>query len=116
MYGQTNANDAQGVATLENRVSALETGVSSLTKYEAIAVGTTASSINDALGKAWDGISPAHTVIGTFKFQGDWMFMGYKYTGEQYGMMFAMRYDGVQRLMTVTGGTKSFKFINTTDA
>lgn len=94
----------------------METGVSSLTKYEAITIGTEASSINEAVGKAWDGISAAHAVIGTFNYQGDWMFMGYKYIGEQYGMMFAMRYDGVQRLMTVVGGTKSFKLINTTNA
>ena len=40
------------------------------------------------------------------------MFMAYKYTGSQYGMMIAFNYSGaIRQLMYVVNGTKTAKTI-----
>ena len=54
----------------------------------------TATSRSDAIGKAWDAITVYDkTVVGKYTYQGVWLFLAYKYTGSQYGMMIAITYN-----------------------
>lgn len=59
-----------------------------------VSLGTiTASSNMDAVIAAFNALQVTeHTCIGTFNRSGMWMFMAYKYTGGQYGMMIAVQY------------------------
>ena len=76
-----------------------------------------ASSINDAVGRAFDAIQITNkTVVGHFGYAGEWMFVAFKYSNGAYGCMIAFRYDGVERLMYDVGGTKTYKILSTTNA
>lgn len=119
MYGQTNANDAQGVATLEDRVSAVEADVSALesgkTPYQNIGQISGVASVSGAMKKAWESIvEPYTTVVGRFDYGGIWSFIGCRYEGNQNGMLLAFRYDGVTRLMSVFNGTTTYYNVSMT--
>ena len=60
-----------------------------------------------SIQQAWDAI-PVYdrTVIGRFFSSGAWMFIAYKYSGSEYGMMLAGRYNGLLQYMYVVSGTK----------
>ena len=115
MYGQTNANDAQGVATLENSVSALETEVLATVKYADGSSPSGVASASGAMGKVWDNLAITDTTVaGSFEYGGMWLFTAFRYRSGQNGMMFAVRFDGVTRIMSVMNGTKSFYDVNKT--
>lgn len=70
----------------------------------------TASSITEAIGKAWDSLTIySKPVIVFFGWYGQIMAMMYKYPDSQYGMAFAMRYISTDiYTMSVNGGVKSY--------
>jgi hypothetical protein len=69
----------------------------------------TGSGITDAIGAAWDAIATYDkTVVGKFTYQGQWMYIAYKYTGSQYGVMIAVKYNSAPYLMRVTSGAKTY--------
>ncbi len=70
----------------------------------------TGSTITDAIGAAWDAITTYDkTVVGKFVYQGQWMYMAYKYSGSpQYGMMIAVKYNSTPYLMRVASGAKTY--------
>ena len=61
---------------------------------------------------AWDAI-PIYdkTVIGQFFRGGQYMFMAYKYSGSQYGMMICYRYSGTLDCLQVANGVKTWRNI-----
>lgn len=113
MYGQTNGQD--GGALLENRVSALETEAYATVKYADGGSPSGVTSASGAMGKVWDNLTIVDaTVAGAFEYGGVWLFTAFKYLNGQYGMMFAVRFDGIARIMAVMNGTKSFYDVNKT--
>jgi hypothetical protein len=88
--------------------SQVDTIVSQSTAY--VDCGTvTGSGITDAIGAAWDAIATYDkTVVGKFTYQGQWMYIAYKYTGSQYGVMIAVKYNSTPYLMRVTSGAKTY--------
>ncbi len=48
---------------------------------------------NTVIGDAWDAINVYNkTVVGRFAYYGTYWFIGYKYSGSQYGIMIAQPY------------------------
>lgn len=89
--------------------SQVDSIVSQSTAY--VDCGTvTGSTVTDAIGAAWDAITTYDkTVVGKFTYQGQWMYMAYKYSGSpQYGMMIAVKYNSTPYLMRVTSGAKTY--------
>lgn len=75
-------------------------------------VPTGATSIADAIGKVWDSIRTDKTVIGNFNYQGQIMFMAFKYKAGNayYGMMLAMRYEAANiYVLNVINDSKGVK-------
>ena len=71
----------------------------------------TLGSVEDA-AMAWDAIQVYDkTVIGSFGYSGRWMFIAYKYSGSQYGMMLCIKFNGVIDYLTVVNGTKTWRNI-----
>ena len=94
--------------TVEEQISVLETGKAMKVELGAMP----ASSDADAIGKAWDAISSYYQpVFGQYQYKGQWMFMAFKYSDSQYGMMIAMHYGGTVLKMHIIDGEKSVKTI-----
>lgn len=52
------------------------------------------NSLQNAAEAAWDSINVFdRVVLGSYVYQGVWMFMAYKYSGSQYGMMIVTSYN-----------------------
>ena len=60
------------------------------------------------IGAAWDAITVYDKLlVGTFSGSGLWMYMGYKYSGSKYGMMWAQRFgDWEINILSVNNGNK----------
>ncbi len=71
----------------------------------------TATSDNDAMGKAWDALTIYdEPVLVRYNYYGEWMAIMYKYGGDHmYGMAMGMRYGRTSILkMGVNNGEKSY--------
>ena len=57
------------------------------------------TAIKTILTNAWKAIAIYdRTITGQFTAYGTWMFLAYKYTGSQYGMMIAVKYSGARHM------------------
>lgn len=73
----------------------------------------TGTSAGNAVGNAWDAITQYDVpVMGQFQYSGRWMFQAYKYSGSQYGMIVATRYNGVILYVYIEGGVKTVKTVS----
>lgn len=83
-----------------------------ITKYESVSI-TGATSVETAIGLAWDAIANVDRVItGRFWYSGWYIFMGYKYTSTDYGMMIVQKVnDNSIYTLQVNNGTKIVKNI-----
>ena len=80
--------------------------------YNPLYLGSiTASSLEDAMSKAFDAIPLDSVVaIGTYNYNGAWMFLAYKYGNGLYGSMIAMTFNSnYVRSMIVNNGSKTIK-------
>lgn len=70
-----------------------------------VSLGSIAGTATDAktiLTNAFNAINVYGTVItGSFFNAGIWIFIGYKYTGGQYGMLIATKYSSARAIYTL---------------
>lgn len=102
---QTTAKDCSGA------INELKGTLDNKTDYATV-IPTGATSIADAIGKVWDGIGLDKTVIGNFNYQGQFMYMAYKYKvgSAYYGMMLAIRYEAANiYVLNVINDSKGVK-------
>lgn len=95
------------MAVLDNAVSALNTNRA----YSVNLGSITATSANDALGKAWDALTIYDKpVLVRYNHYGVWMGLMFKYGGDHmYGMAMTMKYDGTSiYTMNVNNGIKYY--------
>lgn len=96
---------------VDDGFSELKQSLDDKTDYSTF-VPTGATSIADAIGIVWDSIRTDKTVIGNFNYQGQIMFMAFKYKAGNayYGMMLAMRYEAANiYVLNVINNSKGVK-------
>jgi hypothetical protein len=108
----TSASDLPYSSSKSTKQAIDETVNSLTTKIDYLDLGDVGGgSATDALGKAWDAITTYNKpVVVKYIYNGIWMGMAYKYSGNLYGMMQSMPYHtGNIYLLNVNNGAKTFK-------
>lgn len=75
------------------------------------------SSVKEALTNAFNSLPlVSNTIIGHFNWSGEWMFMAYKYSGGQYGMMLAICYSQYvsSYILNRDGGSDTYRRLDST--